>query len=297
MGRSHGFGCYYMQLYALFRLAFASTLDHKPFVLLHTVSRWLIMQKARGQAVLADTALPLIVSVWFQVLFHSPLGVLFTFPSRYWFTIGHRVVLSLRRWSSQIHAGFPVSRGTWDHTQEAGAPFVYGAITLYGSACPADSTRRPVCNFPRATHSPDGVSRNPARTTDASLYIRTVWAGSLSLAATNEVAICFLFLGVLRCFSSPGWLPWPMHSARDHAGLPHEVSLFGDPRVRLLPTNRGLSQVATSFIASRCQGIHHTPLIAWPKTLNMSFPLGGKDMRFGLLSITYGAGPFVQPED
>lgn len=33
----------------------------------------------------------------------------------------------------------------------------------------------------------------------------------------------------------------------------------------LLPANRGLSQVATSFIASRCQGIHRTPLVAWLK--------------------------------
>ena len=28
---------------------------------------------------------------------------------------------------------------------------------------------------------------------------------------------------------------------------------------------RGLSQLTTSFIAFRCQGIHHTPLLAWPK--------------------------------
>src|SRR5699024_1366947 len=33
--------------------------------------------------------LRLLVGTRFQVLFHSPLGVLFTFPSRYWFTIGH----------------------------------------------------------------------------------------------------------------------------------------------------------------------------------------------------------------
>ena len=32
---------------------------------------------------------------WFQVLFHSPPGVLFTFPSRYWFTIGGGVYLAL----------------------------------------------------------------------------------------------------------------------------------------------------------------------------------------------------------
>lgn len=36
-----------------------------------------------------DIALPQLVGVRFQGLFHSPLGVLFTFPSRYWFTIGH----------------------------------------------------------------------------------------------------------------------------------------------------------------------------------------------------------------
>ena len=28
---------------------------------------------------------------------------------------------------------------------------------------------------------------------------------------------------------------------------------------------RGLSQLTTSFVAFRCQGIHHTPLLAWPK--------------------------------
>src|SRR3546814_14309163 len=34
-----------------------------------------------------------IVSIRFQVLFHSPPGVLFTFPSRYLSAIGHQVVL------------------------------------------------------------------------------------------------------------------------------------------------------------------------------------------------------------
>ena len=75
------------------------------------------MQKARGQAALparrpAGQSLPQLVSAWFQVLFHSPPGVLFTFPSRYWFTIGRQRVFSLRRWSSQIPTGFHVSRGT-----------------------------------------------------------------------------------------------------------------------------------------------------------------------------------------
>ena len=53
--------------------------------------------------------LRLLVGTRFQVLFHSPLGVLFTFPSRYWSTIGHTRVFSLGGWSPLIHTGFHVS--------------------------------------------------------------------------------------------------------------------------------------------------------------------------------------------
>src|SRR5690242_14656018 len=56
----------------------------------------------------------------FQVLFHSPPGVLFTFPSRYWFTIGRQGVLSLRGWAPRIHTGFHVPRVTREHHTEAG---------------------------------------------------------------------------------------------------------------------------------------------------------------------------------
>jgi hypothetical protein len=38
--------------------------------------------------------------------------VLFTFPSRYWFTIGQRLVFSLTGWSPWIQAGFHVPRLT-----------------------------------------------------------------------------------------------------------------------------------------------------------------------------------------
>jgi hypothetical protein len=40
--------------------------------------------------------------------------VLFTFPSRYWFTIGHQGVFSLGRWASQIPTAFLVCRRTQD---------------------------------------------------------------------------------------------------------------------------------------------------------------------------------------
>ena len=58
------------------------------------------------------TPLRPLVSSWFQVLFHSPPGVLFTFPSRYCFTIGGCLVFSLGTWSSQIQTGFLVPRPT-----------------------------------------------------------------------------------------------------------------------------------------------------------------------------------------
>ena len=74
-------------------------------------TRWLILQKARRHTA---WVLRLLGGARFQVLFHSPLGVLFTFPSRYWFAIGHRRVLSLGGWSPQIHTGFHVSGITRD---------------------------------------------------------------------------------------------------------------------------------------------------------------------------------------
>ena len=58
----------------------------------------------------------LLVNIGFQVLFHSPPGVLFTFPSRYFSTIGHQVVFSLTGWSPRVHTRFHVSCTTLETT-------------------------------------------------------------------------------------------------------------------------------------------------------------------------------------
>ena len=73
----------------------------------------------------------LLVSTRFQVLFHSPPGVLFTFPSRYCSTIGHQVVFRLGGWSPRLPTGFLVPRGTLDPATSA-FPFIYVALTLCG---------------------------------------------------------------------------------------------------------------------------------------------------------------------
>jgi hypothetical protein len=61
---------------------------------------------------LIKLGLPLFVCMRFQDLFHSPSGVLFAFPSRYWFTIGRSRVFSLGGWSPHLQTGFHVSRPT-----------------------------------------------------------------------------------------------------------------------------------------------------------------------------------------
>ena len=140
------------------------------------------MQKARGHTVASNIVLPLLVSRRFQVLFHSGPPVLFTFPSRYWFTIGHRLVFSLGRWSSRIPTGFHVSRGT-QGTPRVLSDFVYRAVTVYG---------RPFHAVPLSSNNPTSGPYNPAY---SEKY--PVWATPRSLAATDGIIVIFFSCGYL----------------------------------------------------------------------------------------------------
>ena len=113
MDRSLGFGSISYDFFALFRLALASTSYLKYLILPYKITRRTVLQKVRHRTY---KVLCLLVNIGFQVLFHSPPGVLFTFPSRYCFTIGHQVVFSLWGWSPILHTRFPVSRTTLDTT-------------------------------------------------------------------------------------------------------------------------------------------------------------------------------------
>ena len=66
---------------ALFKLAFASAPDLQSLTSLHNATRRSVLQKVRNRT---SIVLLLLVNTGFQVLFHSPPGVLFTFPSRYY---------------------------------------------------------------------------------------------------------------------------------------------------------------------------------------------------------------------
>jgi hypothetical protein len=101
--------------------------------------------------------------------------------------------------------------------------------------------------------------RNPCRVSHANGLASSDFARHYS---RNH--FCFLFLWVLRCFTSPRSLHTPYFiQARVTGHDSSWVSPFGHPRITArLPTPQGLSQAPTSFIGSRCQGIHHVPFTA-----------------------------------
>ena len=124
--------------------------------------------------------LHLLVSIGFQVLFHSPPGVLFTFPSRYYFAIGHQVVFSLGWWSTLLPTGFHVSRGTLDTG-------LLTYISLTG-LLPSMATLSNVFNY---------ISFALRQSTTPQNRSFMVWALSLSLATTKEIVFTFSSSGYL----------------------------------------------------------------------------------------------------
>ena len=93
MDRSPGFGSTPSNLIAHLRLAFATAPHLKCLTLLLNVTRWPVLQKVRGHT---SNVLPQLVSAGFQVLFHSPPGVLFTVPSQYYALSVTKEYLALR---------------------------------------------------------------------------------------------------------------------------------------------------------------------------------------------------------
>jgi hypothetical protein len=154
-----------------------------------------------------------LVGTRFQVLFTPLDGVLFTFQSPYWYTIGRWRVLSLGRWTSLLHTEFHEHRATLGHRTEGPSPFAYGSITLCGGPFQILRLGRPFSSPNVRAHNPHpkvGLGWSP--------FARRY------LGSRN----CFLLLRVLRCFSSPGSPRRPMHSAAGEPGrlparhgLPH----------------------------------------------------------------------------
>ena len=136
-------------------------------------------------------------------------------------------------------------------------------------AVPSYSARRQLCNFSASLQLSLVNPYNPAIATPAGFNTYSS-LGSIPfrspLLRESQSAkgghICFLFLKVLRCFSSLGCSLHPMCSDADNPtwlglGFPIRKS----PDKQLFAPTRGLSQLTTSFVDSWCQGIHRMPLL------------------------------------
>ena len=93
MGRSPGFGSTNTDLWALLRLGIPSAPRLNRLTLPVIVTRRTVLQKVRG---CTYKVLPQFVNTGFQVLFHSPPGVLFTVPSQYYSLSVTKEYLALR---------------------------------------------------------------------------------------------------------------------------------------------------------------------------------------------------------
>ena len=187
----------------------------------------------------------------FQELFHSPPGVLFTFPSRYWYAIGQTGMLRLTQRSGLIHAGFHEARATWDNTIGRRLTSRYGAGTLYGQAfkpVPLASRfmtpARPVGTGTRdpttpATQPPTGITRNRFGL----------------IRFRSPLLTEYPFLQVLRCFTS---LRTPRRSLRCRpmtaGGLPHSEILGSKPCWRL-PEDYRILKRPSSVLSAKASTI------------------------------------------
>jgi hypothetical protein len=191
-----------------------------------------------------------IVGTRFQVLFHSPPGVLFTFPSRYLSAIGHQGVFRLNGWSRQIHTEFQGFRVTWEHAPEP-ALYVYGPITLYGTAFQPTSTSTLV--------SYSVLSRQTQSSGPTTPHMQPL--PGITHMRFSLIRFRSPLLSESRLFSLPvgtemfHFPTFPPHTLCVQMWVTRHdscwVSPFGHPRITAwLPTPQGLSQAPTSFIGS-----------------------------------------------
>ena len=172
----------------------------------------------------------------FRVCFTPFKRVLFTFPSRYWCTIGRRTVFSLVEWAPRIRTGFHVSRPTWDTASE----FETSRTGLSPSAA---GLSRPL----RSNLVPTMPSRNPAGQARrfGLLRVRSPLLAESLLISSPRGTEMFHFP---RSRLPPLWIQGGMvrHD-------PHRIAPFGNPwiKVRLqLPMDyRGLPRPSSPAVA------------------------------------------------
>ena len=114
---------------ALLRLGFPTAPSLKDLTLPACTTRRTVLQKVRGSSY---KDVPQLVNTGFQVLFHSPPGVLFTFPSQYYALSVTKEYLALEGGPSDFPQGFSCPAVLW--ILPLPIAFMYEALTLSGRA-------------------------------------------------------------------------------------------------------------------------------------------------------------------
>jgi hypothetical protein len=196
--------------------------------------------------------LPL-VGTRFQDLFHSPSGVLFTFPSRYWFTIGHGRVCSLGGWSPQLPTGFLVPRRTQGPKPQIQVVFRLQDSHLVSWSVPAHFDYTPGTrgrNAPLGPYNPEVQAPRFGL-----LPVRSPLLGESRLISLPGATEMFQFTPLA---SNSLCVQEPMTALCRLPGFPIRAS--PDQRMRAPP--RRFSQLTTPFLACPCLGILRAPLYA-----------------------------------
>src|SRR5580698_3258010 len=142
-------------------------------------------------------------------------------------TIGHQVVFSLAEWFPLLPTEFHVLRGTRERVRRSQESFRIPGFHRLWQAFPGLSARTLIVNSSAVPYNHAVSSHNPHRTTHTGLT-----CGRFRLFRVRSPLLAeYLFLQVLRCFTSLGSLPAAMNSRRDDRGLPCPVSRFGDLRI------------------------------------------------------------------
>jgi hypothetical protein len=139
-------------------------------------------------------------AIGFRYYFTPLAGVLFTFPSRYLFTIGRQGVFSLIPWSGRIHAEFHLHRITWDSPRR----FQTSLTRL----------SRSLADFSKSLSSPSTCHIEvPQPRGDKSPRFRLLRFRSPLLAESHS----FSSPGVTEMFHfTPSRFSWTMNSSRDN---------------------------------------------------------------------------------
>ena len=124
---------------ALLRLGFPTAPHLKCLTLPVSVTRRTVLQKVRGSS---NKDVPQLVNTGFQVLFHSPPGVLFTFPSQYYALSVTKEYLALGGGPPDFLQGSTCLVVLW--ILPLLPVFTYGAFTLYGWLSQNHSVNLPV---------------------------------------------------------------------------------------------------------------------------------------------------------